>query len=950
MISVPPCRFPGFAGLPLALCLALCVLPTAARAQETVNFASVSGRVVDQQGAVIAGAMVTATDSQTGVSVSTTADDNGRFRFPYLKVGQHRLEATFPGFTPTVRLLPLTVGSAFELPIVLAVEGLTTGVTVTADTPVLESARSQIASTVSREEVSNLPLNGRNFLDIALLAPAVAPPNINSTQLFAETSAVPGVGLSVGSQRNFSNNFIVDGLSANDDAAGLGGMPFGVDAIEQFQVVTSGGQAELGRALGGYVNVVTRSGTNNLRGDVYGYFRDDRFNAPNALSGTTLPMSQKQYGASVGGPLVSGKTFYFVNAEQRLLDQSGLTTIAPADADAINTRLQAVGYAGEAVTTGIYENPVHSVNLMGRVDHAVGGRDQLSVRYSLYDVSSDNSRGAGGLSAPSASAGLDNRDQSIAFGNTLTLGSRTVNETRAQFTDSNLEALPTDPIGPAVSIAGVASFGTFPSSPQGRRNRMFQIVNNLSQQRGPHALRAGVDFIYNDDLIVFPRAVRGSYSFSSMANFLSGTYNNAGFTQTFGVTDIEQGNANLGAYVQDEWSVHPDVTLNLGLRYDLQFLDSIQTDIDNVSPRVGVAWTPFDSRNLVVRGSAGLYYDRVPLRAVANALMSAGNTTDLPNLRQIGLSLSPGQAGAPVFPNILPAPVPSVTLVNLTTMQRDLQNAHSRQASVEVERQVGRLGTVSAGYSYLRGRDLIMSINQNVPSCVPSGGNNGCRPIGEYANNSQYTAAGASTYHGLLVSFAQRPSSFGYYRVSYTLAESMNNVGEFFFSGPIDPFDLSKDWGRSDDDRRHVFAFSGGVNSPMTPASTMWQTLSHGWQLSTMIQAYSAPPFNITSGATTIQGTAGRPVVNGEFIPRNSGVGDEFFSASLRLSRHFRLGGTARLEAMAEAFNLTNAVNEIARNTAWGTGAYPSNPSPNFNAVTAVGDPRSWQFALRLRF
>ena len=132
--------------------------------------------------------------------------------------------------------------------------------------------------------------------------PGVSPTNVASTQLFPETSAVPGVRLSVGSQRNLSNNFIVDGLSANDDAAGLSGITYGVDAVEQFQVVTSGGQAELGRALGGYVNVVTRSGTNAAARDVYDYFRDDRFNAPNALSGTKLPMSQSQFGGKPGRP------------------------------------------------------------------------------------------------------------------------------------------------------------------------------------------------------------------------------------------------------------------------------------------------------------------------------------------------------------------------------------------------------------------------------------------------------------------------------------------------------------------------------------------------------------------------------------------------------------------------------------------------------------------------
>jgi hypothetical protein len=340
----------------------------------------------------------------------------------------------------------------------------------------------------------------------------------------------------------------------------------------------------------------------------------------------------------------------------------------------------------------------------------------------------------------------------------------------------------------------------------------------------------------------------------------------------------------------------------------------------------------------------------VPLRALANALLSANNTTDLGQLQQTNVALSPGQAGAPGFPAILAAPVPQVTLVNLTTMQRDLQNAYSRQASLEVERQVGRHGAVSLGYSYVRGQGLLMAINQNVPSCTPVGNNNGCRPIADYANNSQYSSAGESVYHGLLVSFSQRPSRWGYYRVSYTLSRSENNLGEFFFSGPIDPNDLSKDWGRSDNDRRHLFVFSGGINTSMAPAESAWEWLTHGFQLSTLLQAYSAAPFNITSGITTVQGTAGRPVVNGAYIPRNAGVGDEFFSLSLRLSRTFRVGGHVQLETLAEAFNLTNAVNEVARNTTFGTGAYPTNPSAAFNQVTAVGDPRSWQLAARVRF
>ena len=211
------------------------------------------------------------------------------------------------------------------------------------------------------------------------------------------------------------------------------------DGHGQFQVVTSGGQAELGRALGGYINVITRSGTNVMGGGAYAFLRDDRLTAANQVSGETLPMRQWQCGASTGGPIVKNQTFYFANVEQRRLDQTGLVSIAA----------------------------------------------------------------------------------------------------------------------------------------------------------GTHALRAGADVSYNDSLIHFPRAMRGSYTFSSIAAFVNGAYNNSGFMQTFGAGSVAQGNANVGVYVQDEWHAGARLTLNLGLRYDLQFLETIDTDRNNLVPRAGFAWMPF---------------------------------------------------------------------------------------------------------------------------------------------------------------------------------------------------------------------------------------------------------------------------------------------------------------------------------------------------------------------
>jgi hypothetical protein len=932
-------------------CLLVCFAAQLISAQESIHFATLGGRVSDSSGAVVAGALVTARQVATNVSATAATDREGRFRFPYLKIGLYEIKIHQAGFADFARSVILDAGSAYDLPVTLSVASTESNVEVTGDAAVLETARSQMSGTVSQAEVRSLPLNGRNFLDLALLVPGVSPTNTASNQLFAETSAVPGQGISVGGQRNFSNNFIVDGLSANDDAAGLSGIFYGLDVVNEFQVVTSGGQAEFGRALGGYVSVVTRSGANQLHGDWYGYFRNSRLNAANALSHTVLPLTQAQYGASLSGPVIRDRTFYFVNLERRDLNQSGLISITPGNAATVNARLTALGYPGVLIDTGLFSNPVHNSNIFAKLDHQFSDRDQFSARYSIYHAGSSNSRGAGGLSAASASAGLDDTDQTVALSNVATFSSHTVNETRAQFTGSNLAALPSDPVGPAVSIAGIASFGTLSTSPTARRNRLYQAADNLSYQAGAHAFRAGIDFLYNDDAITFPRSNRGSYTFSSLANFLAGIYNNSGFTQTFHDSLVAQTNPNAGFYVQDEWKAGSRLTVNLGVRYDLQFLNSIATDTNNIAPRAGFAWSPFASRNTIVRGSFGLFYDRVPLRALANALLSAGNTTDPASLRQITVSLSPGQSGAPVFPNVLGTlSLPPGVLFNFITMDRHMQNAYSQQGSFEVEQRVGAHGTFSAGYEHLRGLHLIASINRNVPACIASGNNNGCRPNPNFGNDSQYSPAADSVYNGLHISFVQRPAGWGSYRISYTFSQALDNVGEFFFSSPVNNFDIWQDYGRSDDDQRHRVVFDGTLHSSTMRAASPWQRLSHGFQLSGILQYYSALPFNITTGTSTVQGTAARPTVNGTFIARNAGTGFDFFNVSARVSRFFRVGEKLKLEGIAEAFNLLNHVNGVTLNGTFGTGNYPLSPLPAFRQTTAVADSRSLQLALRLSF
>jgi hypothetical protein len=938
---------------------------TAIRAQETLTNASVTGRVLDPSGAVVSHAAIRALAIATNQSYTVQTDGQGRFRLPYLPVGRYRISAQADGFSEASREVQLSIGSAFDITLQLSLSTADTSVQVTGQPPVLEENRSQISQTVLQPEIANLPYEGRNYLDLALLLPGVSLTNTASTQTLAETSEIVGQGYSVNSQRNFSNSFIVDGLSDNDDAAGVAGNVFSLDVIQEFQVVTSGGQAEFGRALGGYFNLITRSGTNQLHGTAYGFLRNQRLNANNALSGSKLPLTQGQYGASLSGPLRKDRTFLFGNFEEGRLNTAGIITVTPASAAIINARLTAVGYQAPLLPTGtaatsLYPTTLHTDTLFLRGDHRFSQNDQLNMRYSLYKLSSTNARGVGGLNEASNGTSVYDTNHTVAVSNIATLSAHTFNETRGQFSYDDLTAPSNDQVGPAVTISGLAVFGRSTSSPTARLNYLGEVVDNLVIQRGKHTFKTGADFLYNDDTIIYPQSLRGSYSFSSLASFLAGTYNSQGYTQNFGSPTIQQNNPNVGFYVQDEWKVSPSFTLNAGVRYDLEWLQTINTDRHNVSPRVGMAWSPFADRGTVVRASYGLFYDRVPLRPLANALLSANNTIDPAQARFFSYSFSPTDTGTPVFPAVASAP-PLGAKPNYATMDRNIQSPYSQQASLEVEQQLSPTSTLALSYQHVRGLHLISSINTNINV-------DGTRPDTTRGNIKPYSSKFDSYYDGLGMSYLQRPVSWGSMRISYTWSKAIDDVGEFFFSSPINNFNLRVDRGRSDDDQRHRVVFNAMLNTPTSETHSFAGHLAHGWQLGGILQYYSRLPFNITTGANTKQATSQRPcapgfsltpnggtnpcteALPGAVIGRNAGIGFDFFGLNTRLSRTFAMTNRVKLEGMAEAFNSLNHRNNMIPNGTWGTGTFPTTPNASFGQATAVGDARSVQLGARINF
>ncbi|MBV9209360.1 MAG: TonB-dependent receptor, partial [Acidobacteria bacterium] len=752
----------------LAWLLLIILCAGVTQAQQAITSATLSGRIVDPNGAGVAGASVVAKNNERNISTTTLSDEEGHFRFPNLPAGSYILKIEQAGFAAATREITLTVGQSQDIFVSLSLAGVSASVVI--DVPMVETTRTQVSETILPKELDRLPLNGRNTLDLALLVPGVSRTNTGSVQRFAETSAVAGQGISIAGQRNLNNSFIVDGLSANDDAADLAGTFYGEEVIREFQVVTSGGIAEFSRASSGVVNIITQSGTNDWRGRAYGFFRNQRFDARNPLASSKDPLTQAQYGLSVGGPLKRDRTFLFTNFEQTRRNDSAVITIAPSAVASINARLNAINYRGARVETGLVPSGYDATNFFARVDHKLSSRNLITMRYSLYDISASNSRNVGGLNAVSRGTALDNLDQTFAINAVTNLSSRTINEARFQYTRSRLKAPVNDETGPAVNITGVASFGTATFSPLARDIDLLEAVDNIATQRGQHSLKAGVDFLYNRVNILFPGAFQGVYNFTTLANFLTGNYSQ--YQQAFGAPSQFQSNPNLGLFIQDEWKPRNDLTINLGLRYDAQFLPSpIKTDTNNLAPRLGIAYAPGD-RKTVFRLSAGLYYDRIPLRATSNALQRDGS-------KYLVAQLSPTDAGAPVFPNTLPSfPAILNTKPNITIIDPNIESSYGEQLNFQIERELPGNASVSIGYLHLRGLHLILSRNVNVPRFPASAGvPNLGRPNPNFGNISRFESSGDSYYNGLIVAFNKRASRWMSLRASYTFSKTIDDAG-----------------------------------------------------------------------------------------------------------------------------------------------------------------------------
>jgi hypothetical protein len=419
-----------------------------------------------------------------------------------------------------------------------------------------------------------------------------------------------------------------------------------------------------------------------------------------------------------------------------------------------------------------------------------------------------------------------------------------------------------------------------------------------------------------------------------LAAFLTGNY--FSYQQAFGAPSQLQSNPNIGVFIQDEWRVRPDLTLNTGLRYDAQFLpEPIKTDTDNFAPRLGIVYAPGD-RKTVIRASFGLYYDRVPLRASSNALQRDGS-------KYLVVQLSPGQPGAPVFPNVLavqPSTLP--TKPNITRIEPNIEASYSQQANLQIERELPGNAVVAIGYLHLRGLHVILSRNVNVPTVPASAGiPNLGRPDPNWGNIGRFESSGTSNYDGMVVSFNKRAARWANVRVSYTLSKTIDDAGNFFFSTVQNNFNIRDDRGLSDNDQRHRFVVSGSIEAPQEGKTEGFQRALRGFQFGYIFTYASRLPFNVLLGQDRNfdSNNNDRPVGVG----RNTGRGFDYASLDLRVSRRFKLTERVDLQLLAEGFNVLNRANLGVPINTLSAGA-------RFGLPTQAFDPRQFQFGMKLGF
>lgn len=960
--------------------------------------ATLQGRVLDPQHRAVAGARVVAQQDGTTLRREAAADASGAFTLPELPPGTYTLVTEADGFaTRTHRGVVLAVGQRYRMEVGLEVGGLEETLDVSEQPELLTSGSSTVDGVIGQTAIDRLPLNGRNFMELAFLVPGNVPtPNFDPTKTNSVVVASAG-------QFGRGGMITIDGQENNDDAVGgpLQNVP--QDAVQEFQIATNRYTADSGRSAASAINVVTRSGTDQTRGTASFFLRDKALQSLPATYDRTQeapPFDRQQCALALGGPLKAGTAHYFAALEYR--DQDGAVLVGERDVAARTIR--------RTFATG----PLQDWLGMARLDWSPTGSDRLTLRYS-FEHAEDS--GASTLDRSIGSAS-QRQDSSNVYNSVLgswvkTLSNTSLNTFALSYSRYRNDIVPVAAGTPQLTFPSIQDGASF-RVPQATNQDRWQLADSLALVRGAHSLKFGGDLQLIDtsfDLGVFQAGrlemVQDFADFDHNGDgrvddddLLFAVTLRSGFpTRNLLLDDCD--NSYFAFYAQDDWRLTPQLTLNLGLRWEMDtdvknisgypdtnpivrgfYQGDRKRDKDNFGPRLGLNWAS-GSGALSVHGGWGIYYDRITLEIASLEKGLDGRALPIEVRAGNVFFLDPATGRFPPFAPSLADPftgfiLPGEGASGINIIDNSMETPQVQQWNLGTEVRVARNLYLRADGLYNKGTHFIIGRTLGTVFNPVVGG------LDRVVN---LESSVGTRYKGLLFSLERRSGRHRFLS-SYTLAKAENYANDDqipFSSGPIDPNDLEREFGPSPNDRRHRFTFAGSFELPAGFRAAPLFTWSTGVPMDILMPdaRTRVPTLARNAGGRRFE-TAGElnaylselnasGGVAGTLLPlvgENARFSDSFSSFDLRVSRVFGAGGGRSLEAIVEVFNLFNVTNVLGVSTRNYSGYAnvlvrdsedPASPgyltSSSFGkavntagGVFGSGGPRAFQLGLRFQF
>jgi hypothetical protein len=974
-------------GVRLLLCLILLVswVP-GVFAQSQATTGVIEGTVADETGGVLPGATVTLRNTATNYEQVVTTGPDGRFRAVLLPLGPYRITVELEGFARLVREgIDLAVGQTINLKLTLQISAVEEEITVTAEAPVIETSRTEGAVRIDTQAVENLPNNGRNFLDYTKLTPGVT-----------IVQGPDGDELSINGQKGIANNISVDGADFNNPFFGeqRGGQrppfTFNLEAVQEVVVVADGAPAEFGRSSGGFVNVITKSGTNAIKGSGHVFYTDNSLSEtpknPDGSSAEEGDFDRTQGGFTFGGPLVRDKVFYFIAADAQRSTRTKQTNPNRMDPRLVSF-LASIGLPNE---NGPIERTDDAEVALAKIDWQASENNLVTFRYSY--TNSEQVNGTFDVDQWGRSANGVEKDYSHAGTATVitSLSSNLLNEVRAQYAK---EWRPRPYEGPNIPgqnrpFPDTAILFNDDFTPNGARWGMpfflpveydddrKQVTENLSYLRGNHSFKAGVEYNEVASSQTFIGFANGRFVFLTTSDFIN--YVNSGgangvvllYLQQAGVGDTsveEAGTQTIrqrepAVYVQDSWKPRSNLTIDYGLRWEGLDNPDVRTppnqvffapfigqtrngqefpsdgeipdDYEMWQPRLGISWVPDEVGKSAVRFTAGVYNARLPALNLASTRSTNGSLGQT-LFRATGVGTPPPytqllQGGAVDHPDVF-------------VYDKDWQTPRTIATSLSYEREVWPDTAALVKLNYAKTDHITRFTNRNDPrlgspwsSGLPPGGGNGVNTLTTVESTAK------SRYRGITVGADKRLTGSYAYQIYYTYSKDKSdddNERDPFTFRYADITQLDREYSYSDRDQRHR------VNA--------WALfrLPADFDLNLRYSYRSAQPKSIKADGTDAATPADRcspgllpsdPCVF--VVRRNLGRKDnEFNSLDLRLSRAFSFGDVT-LEPVFEVFNVFDEENFLRPQV--------TELAFNFDGTvrSGAGDPRQVQLGLRVLF